>query len=98
MSAAACPVCGASGDDPCRIEGGITEARHPQRDAVHRLNIRRHQRGKSPIGRGSPVYGCSGSCSGCDWKGRSNYAPSQGGRRELRHLHEQATGIRPVID
>lgn len=29
----ACPVCGSSGDDPCRIEGGITEATHVARTA-----------------------------------------------------------------
>jgi hypothetical protein len=62
----------------------------------HVLSIRRYQRGKSPIGRGSPVYGCTGRCS-CEWSGRSNYAPSQGGRRELLDAHLAATGARAEV-
>lgn len=58
----------------------------------HVITVTRYQKGKTPIRPTRPVYGSSGRCSACDWKGRSNYAPSLGGRRELRDQHLTDTG------
>ena len=65
--------------------------------SMHLLSVRRHQRGRSPIGRGSPVYGCTGRCR-CGWKGKSNQAPSNGGRMQLLQAHLTETGMRAVLD
>ena len=64
---------------------------------THALTVRRYQIGKSPIGRGSPLYGCTGRCS-CGWTGRSNRAPSQGGRSDLQADHLTATDARTELD
>lgn len=57
----------------------------------HTITYRRYQKGKTAIRPTRPVYGTTGHCS-CGWEGRSNSAPSGGGRSDLRIAHEHETG------
>lgn len=55
----------------------------------HFLRVGRVQIGRSPIGRGSPLYGTSGSCSCGEWRHKVNTAPSKGGRRDIEREHRR---------
>lgn len=55
----------------------------------HWFTYGRHQKGKTPIRPTRPVYATTAHCSCGGWRGKSNWAPSRGGVRDLANDHRE---------
>jgi hypothetical protein len=53
----------------------------------HWLTVSRRQAGMTSIRPARPLYGTTGRCSCGAWNGKSNEAPSKGGRKWMVEAH-----------